>query len=124
MRRNSAVACSGLPAVPVFSGAHRVAALVLLPPRPGWCYNWGMTVNLNLDPEVLDAATKIASESGRSLGEVVSDLARKGLSPLPSASPATVTIEDRDGVAVAVVSPTPLPIDPEVVRRELEEHGP
>ena len=83
-----------------------------------------MTISLNLDPEVLSAATRIAAESGRSVGEVVSELAKKGLEPSAGPSPVTVRIEDRDGLAVAVVSPTPRPIDPNIVRAELEEHGP
>ena len=83
-----------------------------------------MTVNLNIDPEVLTAATAIAKQSGRSVGEVVSELAKKGLGSTVEPQPATVRIEQRNGLAVGVIDPPPPPIDPEVIRAELQEFGP
>lgn len=38
-----------------------------------------MRTTLNLDPDVLEAARRMASEQGRTLGAIVSDLARRGL---------------------------------------------
>lgn len=40
-----------------------------------------MRTTLNLDPDVLRAARHLAREQGRSLGEVVSELVRRGLEP-------------------------------------------
>ena len=85
-----------------------------------------MTVNLDIDPEVLNAATQLAESSGRSVGAVVSELAKKGLGqekPSEGVQPRVVRIEKRNGLPVAVIDPPPPPIDPEVVRRELEENG-
>lgn len=82
-----------------------------------------MTVNLNLDPEVLSAATAIATASGRSVGEVVSELAKKGLGAPNPDLPTVVGVELRNGVPVFVTDRPAKPIDPEVVRQELEENG-
>lgn len=85
-----------------------------------------MTTKLDLDPKVLEAATQLAKASGRSLGEVVSELARKGLGqeqPEEDAQSRVVRIEKRNGLPVFVIEPPPKPIDPAVVRRELEEDG-
>lgn len=44
-----------------------------------------MRTTLNLDPDVLNAAKRLAAASSRSLGEVVSELARRSLeSPPPT----------------------------------------
>jgi len=40
-----------------------------------------MRTTLNLDPDVLRAARHLAREGGRSLGEMISELARRGLHP-------------------------------------------
>ena len=45
-----------------------------------------MRTTLQLDEDVLAAARALAARQGRTLGEVVSELARKGLAPVESAS--------------------------------------
>ncbi|MDE0172415.1 MAG: hypothetical protein OYH76_11720 [Defluviicoccus sp.] len=40
-----------------------------------------MRTTLNIDDEILDAARSIAAERNLSVGAVLSDLARRGLSP-------------------------------------------
>lgn len=40
-----------------------------------------MRTTVNLDDDVVRAARSLAREQGRSLGEVISDLARRGLEP-------------------------------------------
>ncbi|CAM5375486.1 hypothetical protein [Rhodanobacter lindaniclasticus] len=44
-----------------------------------------MRTTLKLDEDVLAAARALAAQQDRSLGEVVSDLARKGLQPVAAA---------------------------------------
>lgn len=44
-----------------------------------------MRTTLQLDEDVLAAARALAERQGRTLGEVVSELARKGLAPAASA---------------------------------------
>lgn len=44
-----------------------------------------MRTTLNLDPDVLKAAKRIAAAQAKSLGEVVSDLVRKGMAAGPKA---------------------------------------
>ncbi|MFN8149820.1 MAG: hypothetical protein U0R24_01670 [Solirubrobacterales bacterium] len=72
-----------------------------------------MRTTLSIDEDVLVAARDLAREEGRSLGEVVSDLARRGLMP------ARV---DQDGARPVIrsVAGSP-PITPEMVRRALDE---
>lgn len=43
-----------------------------------------MRTTLQLDEDVLAAARALAAQQGRTLGEVVSELARKGLAPAPA----------------------------------------
>lgn len=45
-----------------------------------------MRTTLSIDDDVLQAARAIADHTRRSLGEVVSDLARRGLAPRPEVS--------------------------------------
>jgi uncharacterized protein YggE len=42
-----------------------------------------MRTTVNLDDDVYQAATSLARSSGRSLGKVLSQIARKGLQPEP-----------------------------------------
>lgn len=44
-----------------------------------------MRTTLSIDDDILAAARALAEAGGRSLGEVISDLARKGLRPAPPA---------------------------------------
>jgi hypothetical protein len=68
---------------------------------------------LDIDEDVLVAARELAAPERRSLGSVISELARRGLTP------ARVAAED--GVPVIRVPPGTPPITPELVRRALDE---
>ena len=72
-----------------------------------------MRTTLDLDDDVLLAARELAVERRRSLGAVISDLARRGLTP------ARVDAEG-DLPVIRVPSGTP-PITAEMVRRALDE---
>jgi hypothetical protein len=68
---------------------------------------------LNLDDDVVAAARELAANERRSLGSVVSELARRGLTPALVASDAGIPV-------IRVPAGTP-PITPEMVRRALDE---
>jgi phospholipid N-methyltransferase len=68
---------------------------------------------LNIDDDVVAAARELASEEHRSLGAVVSELARRGLTP--------AQVEVAGGLPVIRVPAGTPPITPEMVRRGLEE---
>ena len=72
-----------------------------------------MRTTLDLDDDVLLAARELAVERRRSLGAVISDLARRGLTP------ARVDAEG-DLPVIRVPAGTP-PITAEMVRRALDE---
>lgn len=72
-----------------------------------------MRTTLDLDPDVVGAAREIAAVDKRSLGSVVSELARRGLTPA----------QVHHGGRFPVIQ-TPAgspPITPEMVRRALGE---
>jgi hypothetical protein len=72
-----------------------------------------MRTTLELDDDVMAAAREIAAAERRSLGSVISDLARRGLTP--------ARIEaDADLPVIRVPAGTPA-ITPEMVRRALDE---
>jgi hypothetical protein len=73
-----------------------------------------MRTTLNLDPDVLRVAKHLASEQGRSLGEVVSDLARRGLEPRTAA-------RGKGGFPVFRVSENAPPFTPQMVDEALDE---
>lgn len=73
-----------------------------------------MRTTLNLDDDVLRAARSLASEQDRTLSEVVSELARKGLEPELSGA-------ERGGFPVFDVTPDAAPITPEQVAEALDE---
>jgi hypothetical protein len=58
-----------------------------------------MRTTLSIDNDVLAAARVLAGEQGRSIGEVISELARKGLTP-PGPAP-----EYRNGIRLMPVRP-------------------
>ena len=72
-----------------------------------------MRTTLNLDDDVVAAARELAADQRRSLGAVISELARRGLTP------AQVEIAG-DLPMIRVPAGTP-PISPEMVRRALDE---
>jgi hypothetical protein len=68
---------------------------------------------LEIDDDVVALAREIAAEERRSLGSVISELARRGLTP------ARV---DADGdLPVIRVPPGTAPITPQMVRRALDD---
>jgi len=68
---------------------------------------------LELDDDVIGAARELAADAGRSLGSVVSELARRGLTPARVEA-------DGDLPVIRVPTGTP-PITPQMVRRALDE---
>jgi hypothetical protein len=72
-----------------------------------------MRTTLDLDPDVLVAARELAAEQRRSLGSVVSELARRGLTP--------GRVESGDGLPVIRVPAGTPPITAAMVRRALDE---
>jgi len=69
---------------------------------------------LSIDPEVLSAAKAIASARSISLGEVISELARRGLE-------ARSKIGSRQGFPVFEVAANTPPLTPEQVRRDEDD---
>lgn len=73
-----------------------------------------MRTTVNLDPDVLRVAKHLASEQGKSLGEVVSDLVRRALEPrTPARRPS--------GFPVFRVSESAPPFTPQMVEEALDE---
>jgi hypothetical protein len=68
---------------------------------------------LDIDDDVVIAARELAASGRRSLGSVISELARRGLTP--------AQVETADGVPVIRVPRGTAPITPEMVRRALDE---
>ncbi|WP_436700749.1 DUF2191 domain-containing protein [Nocardioides sp. BYT-33-1] len=72
-----------------------------------------MRTTLDLDDDVVAAARELAGAQRRSLGAVVSELARRGLTPAKV---------DADGELPVIRVPAgTAPITPEMVRRALDE---
>lgn len=74
-----------------------------------------MRTTLSLDDDVLEAAREIARLEARTVGEVISALARRGLRP------ALASFEVREGFPVFIVPPDLPPMTPELVRSALED---
>lgn len=73
-----------------------------------------MRTTLSLDPEILAAAKQIAAARNTSLGEVISELARRGLE-------ARGRVSRRAGFPVFRVRPDAPPLTSEDVRRDEDE---
>jgi hypothetical protein len=73
-----------------------------------------MRTTLVIEDDVLEAARSLAEAEGKSVGEVISTLARRGLAPQPQEA-----IEG--GFPVFSVTPGAKPITLEMVQRALEE---
>ncbi|MCL2770448.1 MAG: antitoxin [Solirubrobacterales bacterium] len=73
-----------------------------------------MRTTLNIDDDVVVAARELAAGERRSLGAVISELARRGLTP--------ARIEVDGGLPVIRVPAGTPPITPEMVRRALDEN--
>lgn len=72
-----------------------------------------MRTTLEIDDDVVAAARELAASGKRSLGAVISELARRGLTP--------ARVETTDGLPVIRVPADAAPITPEMVRRALDE---
>lgn len=72
-----------------------------------------MRTTLDIDDDVVVAAKELATGERRSLGSVISELARRGLTP--------AKVDAEDGVPVIRVPAGTPPITPEMVRRALDE---
>jgi len=72
-----------------------------------------MRTTLELDDDVIAAARELAAAERRSLGSVVSDLARRGLTP--------ARVEADGDLPVVRVPAGTAAITPEMVRRALDE---
>jgi hypothetical protein len=73
-----------------------------------------MRTTLEIDDEVLAAARSVARAEGKSIGKVISDLARRGLAPRRAR-------RSRDGFPVFDVSDDAAPLTLEMVKRADEE---
>ncbi|MBO0807386.1 MAG: antitoxin [Actinobacteria bacterium] len=74
-----------------------------------------MRTTLNLDDDILAVARTLADAEQRSLGEVISALARRGLAP-PAAR-----LSEEDGFPVFSVADDAPPITSEMVEAALDE---
>lgn len=72
-----------------------------------------MRTTLNIDEDVVAVARQLAVGERRSLGSVISELARRGLTP--------ARVEADGGLPVIRVPAGTPPITPEMVRRALDE---
>lgn len=72
-----------------------------------------MRTTLEIDDDVVTAARELAAIERRSLGAVISELARRGLTPS--------AVESYGGLPVIRVPAGTPPITPEMVRRALDE---
>jgi hypothetical protein len=68
---------------------------------------------LQIDDDIVAAARELAAGERRSLGAVISELARRGLTP--------ARVETADGLPVIRVPAGTPAITPEMVRRALED---
>jgi hypothetical protein len=72
-----------------------------------------MRTTLEIDDDVVAAARELAAGERRSLGSVISELARRGLTP--------ARVEADGELPVIRVPPGTPPMTPELVRRALDE---
>jgi hypothetical protein len=73
-----------------------------------------MRTTLTLDPDIMSAARQIAAARSKSIGEVISDLARRGLE-------ARAKVGTRQGFPVFQVSKGAAPLTPDDVRRDEDD---
>lgn len=72
-----------------------------------------MRTTLDIDDDVIAAARELARDEKRSIGAIVSDLARRGLMP--------ARVEREHGRSVIRSPAGAPPITPEAIRRALDE---
>lgn len=75
-----------------------------------------MRTTLKIDDDIYRAARSIAAEHGKTIGDVISALARRGLRP-------AIPMQSRKGFPVFDVSPEAAPLTPEMVRQAVEDSG-
>lgn len=73
-----------------------------------------MRTTVDLDADILEAARSLARSRGRSVGRVLSDLARRGLAPRPETA-------RRGEFPVFRISPDSPPLTSESVARALDD---
>ncbi|HEX9943529.1 MAG TPA: hypothetical protein VGG03_16065 [Thermoanaerobaculia bacterium] len=73
-----------------------------------------MRTTVVIEDDVLEAARSLAEAEGKSLGEVLSELARRGLAPRPQGA-------NDEGFPVFSISPEAKPITLEMVQKALDE---
>ena len=73
-----------------------------------------MRTTLHLDDDIYQAARSLAKAEGKRIGDVISQLARRGLAP-------TARTVKRHGFPVFAVEKDAPPITPEIVARALED---
>jgi hypothetical protein len=73
-----------------------------------------MQTILDIDPDVLSAARKIAEQRNTTLGAVISELARRSLNPEPTST-------TRNGIRLFPAAADALPVTPEIVKELFEE---
>ena len=78
-----------------------------------------MRTTLTIDDDVLEAARQLALRENKSLGEIVSELARQGLYTRLSAEPRRT----RNGVPLLVHGAGALCVTPELIKRLFDEYG-
>ena len=75
-----------------------------------------MRTTLEIDDELMEAAKTLSRRKNQSLGQTVSELIRRGLTPEQSP-----VVEIRNGIPVWVHPPGAIPVTNELVRNLLEE---
>jgi len=78
-------------------------------------YDWTMRTTLTIGDDVLSAARSLAENSGQTVGQVITQLSRRGLRPRAS------QIAESAGLPVFSVSSEAPPITLETVRRALDD---
>jgi hypothetical protein len=73
-----------------------------------------MRTTLTIDADILSAARQIAAAKSKSIGEVISELARRGLE-------ARAKVTTRQGFPVFPLAPGAPPLTPDDVRRDEDE---
>ncbi|HXU44445.1 MAG TPA: antitoxin [Thermoanaerobaculia bacterium] len=73
-----------------------------------------MRTTLQLDEDIYRAAKSLSESENRSLGEVVSSLARRGLAPVRPVS-------ERNGLPIFVVPPDARPVTTEMLKAALDD---
>ncbi len=73
-----------------------------------------MRTTLQVDDDIYEAVRSLAAAEGRSFGEVLSALARRGLAP-------RVNVRERNGFPIVQVTGDERAITPELVKKALDD---